>query len=112
MESFTAYNPTRVHFGKGVTEEVGKCACDYGDRTMLIYGKGSAVKYGYYDRIKEQLLSAGLDIIEYSGIKPNPIIEDVDEAIKLGSVNESLRISRSSVWEQNGTAPLLVRKAV
>lgn len=85
MENFTAYNPTRVHFGKGVTDELGECMRSFGNRTMMIYGKGSVVKYGYYERIKEQLISAGIEIIEYSGIKPNPIIEDVDEAIALGS---------------------------
>jgi alcohol dehydrogenase YqhD (iron-dependent ADH family) len=85
MENFIAYNPTKIHFGKGVTGTLGEYLRDYGDRTMLIYGKGSAVKYGYYDRIRQQLQAAGLEIVEYSGIKPNPIIEDVDQAIKIGA---------------------------
>ena len=27
---------------------------------------------------------AGIEIIEYSGIKPNPVVEDVDAAARLG----------------------------
>ncbi len=87
MENFTAYNPTKIHFGKRVTEKLGEVVRDYGNRTMLIYGKGSAVKYGYYDLISQQLQSAGLEIIEFPGIKPNPIIEVVDQGIKIGSAN-------------------------
>ncbi len=88
MENFTAYNPTKIHFGKGVTEKLGEEVGYYGNRTMLVYGKGSAVKYGYYDLVRQQLQSAKLEIIELSGIKPNPVIEDVDEGIKIGAAKQ------------------------
>ncbi len=85
MQNFIAYNPTKIHFGRGVTESLGEVVRAFGNKTMLVYGKGSAVKYGYYDLIREQLQSAGLEIIEFSGIKPNPIIEDVDHGIQTGA---------------------------
>ncbi len=85
MQNFIAYNPTKIHFGKGVTENLGQVVREYGKRTMLIYGRGSAVKYGYYELVRKQLQSAGLEIVEFSGIKPNPIIEDVDHGIKTGA---------------------------
>lgn len=88
MENFTAFNPTMIHFGKGVTEKLGEAIRHYGKKTLLVYGKGSAVKYGYYDLVKKQLQSAGLEILELTGIKPNPIIEDVDEGIKIGADNQ------------------------
>lgn len=84
MENFTAYNPTRLHFGKDVTNILGRTARQYGNRVLLIYGKGSVKKYGYYDQVMEQLTKAGLEVIEYSGIKPNPVVEDVDAAAELG----------------------------
>ena len=84
MEKFIAYNPVKLHFGKGVVEELGKSASAYGKKVLFIYGKGSVKKYGYYDIVRKQLDSAGMDVVEYSGIKPNPIVEDARAAVKLG----------------------------
>ncbi len=84
IENFIAYNPTRLHFGKGVTETLGKTVRQYGKKVLLVYGKGSVKKYGYYDQITTQLKNAGLEIVEYSGIKPNPVVDDVRKAIALG----------------------------
>ena len=84
MENFTAYNPTRLHFGKDVTNTLGSVAKPYGKNVLLVYGKGSVKKYGYYDHIIGQLNKAGMNISEYPGIKPNPVFEDVDKAAQLG----------------------------
>ena len=84
MERFTIYNPTRLHFGSGVVDKLGKSVHKYGKKVMLVYGKGSVVKYGYYDQVVKQLKSYNLKIVEYGGIKPNPIIEDVRQASELG----------------------------
>ena len=84
MERFTIYNPTKLHFGAGVVDNLGKSAAACGKKILLVYGKGSVVKYGYYDQVVKQLKSAGLEIVEYGGIKPNPVIEDVRKATELG----------------------------
>jgi len=88
MENFIAYNPTKVHFGKGVSNELGNVAKTFGKNVLFIYGKGSAVKYGYYDKILTQLKSAGLNVFEFSGVKPNPVTDDADAAIKIGIDNQ------------------------
>lgn len=84
IENFTAYNPTRLYFGQGVVTNLGKATAKYGNKVLLIYGKGSVKKYGYYQQVVAQLKSSGLEIVEYSGIKPNPVIEDVRMATGLG----------------------------
>lgn len=84
MENFTAYNPTKVHFGKDVVQELGKVATKYGNRALLIYGMGSVLRNGSYKDTKGQLDKAGIEVVEYSGIKPNPVIEDTDQAAGLG----------------------------
>ena len=84
MENFVAYNPTRLHFGKGITDTLAKTIRPYGKKVLLVYGKGSVKKYGYYDQVVEQLNKANFEIVEYSGIKPNPVVEDVDAAAELG----------------------------
>lgn len=85
IEKFTAYNPTRLHFGEGVINKLGRRTKKYGNKVLLVTGKGSVKKFGYFDKVVEQLKNAGMEIVEYSGIKPNPIIEDVREATELGT---------------------------
>ncbi len=87
MENFIAYNPVKLHFGANVIETLGSTVKEYGNRVLLVYGKGSVKKYGYYDQVVSQLKKSGLEIFEYSGIKPNPIIEDVEEASQIGKKN-------------------------
>jgi alcohol dehydrogenase YqhD (iron-dependent ADH family) len=84
MENFTAYNPTKLHFGKDVITGLGKAVAEYGNKVLLVYGGGSIKKNGIYDQVMNQLNTAGTTVWEYKGIRPNPIIEDVDAAAELG----------------------------
>lgn len=84
MENFTMYNPTTLHFGKDIIQKLNGVMKTYGRRVLLVYGKGSIKNNGIYDQVMEQLQAAGAEVFEYAGIKPNPIVEDVDAAAKLG----------------------------
>ena len=88
MENFISYNPTKLHFGKNVTDNLGKTIAKFGKRVLLIYGGGSIKNNGIYDRVIQQLKSINAEIFEYSGIKSNPLFEDVDAAAKLGRKNK------------------------
>lgn len=87
MENFIAYNPTKLHFGKGVMDNLGAAIAEYGKRVLLVYGGGSIKKNGIYKKTIEQLNSIGAEVFEYQGIKPNPLIEDVDAAAELARKN-------------------------
>ena len=84
MENFVAYNPTRLHFGRGVVAGLGREAASLGSRALLMYGGGSVKRNGSYDDTVEQLKSAGIGFVEFNGIKPNPLADAVDEAARLG----------------------------
>jgi len=83
MKNFTSYNPTKLHFGKNILENFYQNAPKYGNKALIIYGKESAKKNGYLEIVVNQLNMAGINYIEYSGIKPNPIIEDVENIIMM-----------------------------
>ncbi|MCK9204790.1 MAG: iron-containing alcohol dehydrogenase [Bacteroidales bacterium] len=87
MEDFIAYNPTTLHFGKTALSSLAATLMEYGAKVLLVYGKGSVKKSGSYDKIMGFLKEAGLDVVEYSGIKSNPVIEDVDAAAETGRKN-------------------------
>ena len=84
MENFKIDNPTILHFGKDVVNDLGETIEKFGNRVMVIYGGGSVKKNGIYDRIMEQLNRIGAEVIEFSGIKPNPIVDDVNAAAEKG----------------------------
>ncbi len=84
MENFILYNPVKLHFGKNVLESLGYAASLLGKKALLVYGKGSVKTNGAYRQTIESLQAAGISCFDYEGIKPNPIIEDVDKAAALG----------------------------
>jgi alcohol dehydrogenase YqhD (iron-dependent ADH family) len=87
MENFIAYNPVTLHFGKEILSSLGTTLKEYGNRVLLVYGKGSVKKSGLYDNIMKDLKSQGFELCEYAGIKSNPVIEDVDAAAAIGREN-------------------------
>ncbi len=86
--NFSAYNPTRLHFGRNCTDSLGEVSKGYGNKALLLLGKGSVKKYGYYDKILSLLQTSGIEVIEFEGIKPNPLVEDVERAAALGRENK------------------------
>lgn len=78
------YNPVKLHFGKGVVEELGEAANELGKKAMIVYGSGSVKRNGSFDDVVQQLNKYNIDYIEFPGIKPNPWVSDVEEAIEIG----------------------------
>lgn len=84
MENFKIDNPTILHFGRDVVDDLGRVVEEFGKKVLIVYGKGSIKANGIYDAVVEQLTGVGAEVKEFQGIKPNPVIEDVDAAAALG----------------------------
>ncbi len=84
MKNFVAFNPTKLHFGRGVVTDLGTHASQLGKHALLVYGGGSVLKNGSYQDVLDQLHKHHIKVTEYSGIKPNPLVNHVDEAALLG----------------------------
>jgi len=87
MENFILNNPTVLHFGKNVIDTLAEQVSLYGNKVLLVYGKGSVKKYGYYEKVVNKLKNANISYVEFEGIKPNPNNIDADAAIKVGIDN-------------------------
>ena len=83
MESFVYHSPTKVYFGKGMINKLGKTAASLGSSALIVYGGGSIKRTGIYDAIVSQLDSAGIAHYDLSGVDPNPKISSVREGVKL-----------------------------
>ncbi len=83
MENFIAFNPTKVYFGKKCTDNLHKNINKYGSKALILYGKESAKKNGYFNIIVKEIQKANIKFIEYGGIKANPVIDDVYKAVEI-----------------------------
>ncbi|MBQ6121283.1 MAG: iron-containing alcohol dehydrogenase, partial [Clostridia bacterium] len=70
MVNFDYMTPTRLIFGKDSIAKLPEVMKQFGPKILMTYGGGSIKKMGLYDKVKELL--AGCDIVELSGIQPNP----------------------------------------
>ena len=84
MKNFVAFNPTKLHFGRGVVSDLGKHASQLGKKALLLYGGGSVLRNGSYQDTLNQLKHYNIEVVEFSGIRPNPLVEDVNKAASLG----------------------------
>jgi hypothetical protein len=83
MENFTFVNPTKIIFGRGAEEHVGKEVRPFSGRILLHYGKGSVRTSGLLDRICHSLRKEGIRYTGLGGVTPNPRLSLVREGIRL-----------------------------
>ena len=87
MYDFKFYNPVRIHFGKDALTHLPEELALVGKRILLVYGGGSIKRSGLYDRVIAELAAAGKEVVELSGVMPNPRTEKVYEGIELCKKN-------------------------
>lgn len=83
LGSFTYCNPTKVHFGQDALKNLPKELAQYGANVVLVYGGGSIKKNGIYDAVMDILKSCKKNIVEISGVMPNPTIDKLREGIAI-----------------------------
>lgn len=85
MKNFIFQNPAKLVFGKGQIEKLSELI-PQNVNLLITYGGGSVTKNGIYDQVKNAL--KGRNYTEFWGIEPNPRVETLRKAIKLGKENE------------------------
>ena len=83
MQNFTFHNPTELIFGKGQIEKLEEKLNEYGKNILLVYGQGSIKKIGLYDEVIKYLEKTEKNIVELSGIQPNPRLKSVEKGVEL-----------------------------
>jgi len=80
MLNFEFKNPTKIIFGKGQIENIGK-EIPKDAKVLMLYGGGSIKKNGIYDQVKSAL--NGFEVLEFGGIPANPEYEVLMEALNI-----------------------------
>lgn len=83
MNNFSFYCPTEFVFGKQTENQIGEqCIKHNAKRVMIIYGGGSIIKTGLYQKVMKSLAEKNIETCELSGVQPNPIDTKVREGIE------------------------------
>jgi len=83
MRRFDFTLPTKIIFGCGELKRLGREARKVGKKAMLLTGRGAVKKFGYTDRAASSLHDAGVQVVLFDRIEPNPRTTTVDEAAAL-----------------------------
>lgn len=83
MNTFTFYNPVRIHFGQGSIEQLKNELPKFGDNILVVYGGGSIKVNGVYDDVMAQLQALHMNVFELSGVEPNPRVTTARKGIAI-----------------------------
>ena len=81
--SFKYHQPTEIRFGAGRVQEVGGQAQRFGRRCLLVTAKAWPGIAPIYERVKNSLKEAGLEVAHFDGVQPNPTTAVVTEGATL-----------------------------
>ena len=76
--NFSYYMPTKMLFGAGEFQNVGREAAKLGKRALIITGKSAMARLGFTARLQSLLAESGLESVLFDEISPEPLAEEVD----------------------------------
>jgi len=79
MSRFSFALPTRVVFGAGAFETVGREAAGQGAHALLVTGSTFARRSGLIDHLLSLLRAAGVEATLYDGLPQTPSVEAIDD---------------------------------
>jgi alcohol dehydrogenase class IV len=68
----------RIHFGWGVAEQLGPIVADWGRRALLVTGRQALRQAGITDRLLAGLRSAGVEVVLFEEVEPEPDVTTCD----------------------------------
>jgi NADP-dependent alcohol dehydrogenase len=122
MFNFSYQNPTRIVFGEGQISQLATLV-PTGAKVLLTYGGGSIKHNGVYQQVLQAL--EGFEVVEFSGIEPNPSFETLLKAVELvkaenityllpvggGSVVDGTKFIAAAVMFEGDPWDILAKKA-
>jgi alcohol dehydrogenase YqhD (iron-dependent ADH family) len=85
MLPFDFQLPTKIYFGPGKIDNVGKYLKPVGEKALIATGLSSMRKLGVIDRVSDRLKKAKIDSVVFEGIEPNPRHSTCDKAAAMAS---------------------------
>ena len=87
MNRFVHWTPTKLLFGKGTVQEIGRETSAYGQNVLLVTGASTLKQNGLYSVIRDSLVDNGCIITDFPGVFPNPTLDLVKSGIEKSRSN-------------------------
>lgn len=100
MYNFELKIPTEIYFGSESLNDVGLLMRKHGRKVLMVYGSNRIVNTGLCDRIMEELISVGCQVVLCGGVKPNADVGFINAAVEQGrleGIDSILAIGGGSV---------------
>lgn len=105
MKNFSYHNPTRIEFGTGKEENIGKYISEYGvSKVLIVYGSERIRQNGLFERVAKSLSDNGITYETLGGVQSNPLLSKVYEGIAIAKekvVEAVLAIGGGSVLDSS-----------
>ncbi|HNC99780.1 MAG TPA: iron-containing alcohol dehydrogenase, partial [Myxococcota bacterium] len=88
MHNFVWHNPTKILFGRDTLPKIGAETAAWGRKVLLVSGQASLKRSGLHAQITHSLREAGLEIVEFSGARPNPLLSHARTGIALAKAEQ------------------------
>ena len=75
--------PTTVDFGPGAVNNLPECLKEVGISNPLLVTDPVIAKLDFFDSISKVLKNASVSFVVFDMVHPNPLIEDIDDAVRL-----------------------------
>lgn len=86
--NFTFCNPTKLYFGDEAQNNLRSALEPYGKNVLLVYGGGSIKSNGIYTDVMKALQEAEKNVVELSGVMPNPTVAKLNEGVNVIRKND------------------------
>lgn len=83
MKNFELYNPVKVIFGQGESDNIGKIVCGLGKTAMIVSYEEHSFLNELLEKIKTRLAENGIKAVEFYKVKANPHLSDVLDAVEI-----------------------------
>ncbi len=83
LGNFTYHNPTKLYFGENSVSYLDNELKQYGKKVLLVYGGGSIIKSGLYDRVMKILKKNNKEVEFDKGVMPNPTLDKLMDGLKI-----------------------------
>ena len=88
MKKFNFNLPTSIRYGWGRVNEIGKVTARYGKKCLLVTVKSFPAMKSLFDKVIKLCIEAGVEVIHFDGVIPNPTTDSINLASELAIKNE------------------------
>jgi len=93
------FTPTKLLFGEGCSNDIGKWLKDFGSSKILLVTDGGLKNIGLAGQIENRIRNEDLTVVTYSEVKENPTVTNVHEGrdlIKKGNIDAIVALGGGS----------------